>query len=48
MRLLRQVVQARKHLVGASKPAVADDIGDQDRRELPGLAQLRLSWAKPN
>ena len=25
-------------LVGAREAAVADDIGDQDRRELPGLA----------
>ena len=35
--------QARKPreraiLVGAGEPAIADDIGDQDRREFPGLA----------
>ncbi len=28
----------RAILVGAGEPAVADNIGDQNRRELPGLA----------
>ena len=28
----------RSLLVGAGEPAVADDVRDQDRRELPGLA----------
>ena len=27
-------------LVGSRKPGVADDVGHQDRREFPGLAQL--------
>jgi hypothetical protein len=32
--------QARERalFVGAGEPAIADEIGDQDRRELPGLA----------
>jgi hypothetical protein len=30
-------------LVGAGKPAVADDIGDQNRRELPCLAHSAFS-----
>ena len=32
--------QARERapLVGAGEPAIADDISDQDRRDLPGLA----------
>ncbi len=35
-----EAAKARKGsiLVGASQPAVPDDIGDQDRRELAGLA----------
>ena len=35
-----QTPQARKGpvLVGAGEPAITDDIGDQDRRELAGLA----------
>jgi len=28
----------RAILVGAGEPAVSDDIGDQDRGDLPGLA----------
>ena len=34
--------QARKRpiLVGAGKPAITDDIRNQDRRELSGLAQF--------
>ena len=31
-------------LVGPGEPAVADDIGHQDRRELPGLAHRAL-WS---
>jgi hypothetical protein len=39
-----QAPQARKRplLVGAGEPAVADDIRDQNRRELPGLAHRSL------
>ena len=41
--------QPRKRtlLIGAGEPAIADDIRDQDRRELPGLAHgQRLSAAR--
>ncbi len=34
-------------LVGAGEPAVADDIGDQDRREFPGLAHcVSPAWGE--
>ena len=35
-----QCAQPRKRplLVGAGEPAIADNIGDQDRRKFPGLA----------
>ena len=51
-----QAPKARERaiLVRAREPAVADDIGDQDRRDLPGLAHraalgpLRLSTTADN
>jgi hypothetical protein len=33
----------RSLLVGAGEPAVADDVGDQNRRELPGLSLIASS-----
>ena len=36
-------VRERALLVGADEPAIADDIGNQDRRELAG----RAHWTKP-
>ena len=33
-------------LVRASKPRLADDVGDQDRRELPGLGHTPLLLAR--
>ena len=38
---LRSALQPRQRaiLVRAGEPAIADDIGDQDRREFPGLAR---------
>ena len=40
MRSLRSAAQPRERalLVRAREPAVADDVGDQDRRDFPGLA----------
>jgi hypothetical protein len=39
-----QCAQPRQRalLVGAREPAVADDIGNQDRRQLPGLGHWTL------
>jgi hypothetical protein len=39
-----QASQTRERalLIGAGEPAVADDVGDQDRRELAGLAHRAL------
>ena len=37
----------RPLLVGAGEAAVADDVSDQDRRELAGLAHCVLARAKP-
>ena len=42
-----QRAQPRQHaiLVRSREPAIADDIGDQDRRNFPGLAHGALGRA---